>query len=118
LLINYFAKPNQRFEFNSKFKYPFLAPYSNFKIQAKFEDGSKSKVGDLGKLSNFHSWRFWSFNAKFRVISRNQKVGEMRATVTSSALPTCSRPPWPLRHFSRMGVPPPVWHARVGAGKP
>jgi hypothetical protein len=39
---------------------PFLSPFSNFKIQAEFEDGSKSKVENLGKLSNFRFWRFSS----------------------------------------------------------
>lgn len=43
---------------NPKFKYPLLPPLPNFKIQAEFEDDSKSKVGDLGESSNFYFWRF------------------------------------------------------------
>jgi hypothetical protein len=53
-----------KFAKNLNFKNPnsnaLLSPFPNFKIQSEFKDGSKSKVGDLGKLSNFHFWRFSS----------------------------------------------------------
>jgi hypothetical protein len=50
------------FEKDSNLKFdPFSFPYSNYKMEAEFENGSKRKSVDLEKWNNFHVGSFSSF---------------------------------------------------------
>jgi hypothetical protein len=50
-----------------------FALISNFKMEAEFEVGPKSKVGDLGKLSNFHFGSFSSCHMNFGEKGRKRR---------------------------------------------
>jgi hypothetical protein len=52
---------------NPKFD-PFSFPYSNFKMETKFEIGLNRKVVGLAWMYNFGILSFLSFSIKFKVI--------------------------------------------------
>jgi hypothetical protein len=65
----------------------------------EIEDGSKSKVGDLGKLSNFH---FWSFSSCYMILGeirrkrKKEKLLQCLARSCSATELLAGEPPLPF----------------------